>query len=113
MVGCAIKKLKLGKSCGNDGLTCEHFKFADKRQNVLVSLFYTSIFIHGYIPADFMKTIIVKNKSGDICDVDNYRPIALVTVASKMFEIMLVDIFELSLQTSDNQFGFKKKHVTV
>ena len=48
----------------------------------------------------------------DICDVNNYRPIALVTVASKIFEIILLDIFELSLQTSDNQFGFKKKHST-
>ena len=52
---------------------------------------------------------LVKNKSGDICDVNNYRPIALVTVASKIFEIILLDIFELSLQTSDNQFGFQKK----
>ena len=51
-----------------------------------------------------MKTIIVsivKNKSGDICDVNNYRPIALVTVASNIFEIILLDIFELSLQTSE------------
>ena len=67
-----------------------------KRLYVLLSLLYTSIFMHGYIPADFMKIIIVlrvKNKAGDICDVNNYRPIALVTVASKIFEIILLDIF--------------------
>ena len=38
------------------------------------------------LPGDFMKTIIislVKNKYGDLSDVNNYRHIALVTVVSK------------------------------
>ena len=62
-----------------------------------------------------MKTIIlplVKNKNGDSSDVNNYRPIALVTIASKIFEIVLLHFLEPYLLTRDNQFGFKKCHST-
>ena len=66
-------------------------------------MFYTSVITHGYLPLDFMNTIsvpLVKNKTGDTSDVhvDNYRPIALVTIASKIFENVLLDI----LQTFEN-----------
>ncbi len=109
MVETAINKLKSGKSCGNDGLAGEHFKHADSRIYVLLSLFYTCMLTHGYIPDNFMKTVIiplVKNKSGDMCNVNNYRPIALVTVASKILEIILLDHIQDYLLTSSNQFGF-------
>ena len=38
--------------------------------------------------------------------------IALVTVASKIFEIMLLEMLTPYLNTTDNQFGFKKGHST-
>ena len=78
---------------------------------ILLSLFYTSALKHGYLPSDFMKTVIVplvKNKTGDTSDVHNYRPIALVTVASKIFENVLLDLLQTYLLTCDNQFGFKR-----
>ena len=33
---------------------------------------------------------IIKNKSGDLSDNNNYRPIALATVASKLFESLIL-----------------------
>ena len=49
--------------------------------------------MHGYFPSMFMKTAIVliikKNKTGDTSDKNNYRPIVLVTAASKIFELCL------------------------
>ena len=60
-----------------------------------------------------MKTIIillVKNKSGDTSDVNNYRPIALVTVTFKIFEIILLEPIESYLDTTENQVGFKESH---
>ena len=63
-----------------------------------------------------MKTIIVPlitNKTGDINDKNNYRPIALVTAASKIFELAMLDLIEHNIKTSCNQFGFnKRKHAT-
>ena len=53
-----------------------------------------------------MKTIIiplVKNKSGDTSDINNYIPIALVTFASKIFDIILLELTESNLDTTDNQ----------
>ena len=55
---------------------------------------------------------LIKNKAGDSSDVNNYRPIALVTIASKVFEIIVLDVIEPFIATCDNQFGFKKKHDT-
>ena len=55
---------------------------------------------------------VIKNKSGDSSDVNNYRPIALVTIASKMFEMIVLDFMEPFIVTCDNQFVFKKKHST-
>ena len=58
-----------------------------------------------------MKTIIIpliKNKSGDTSNVN--RPITLVNVASKIFEIILLERLTPYLNTTDNPFGFKKGH---
>ena len=63
----------------------------------------------------FTKTAIVpiiKNKTRDTSDKNNYRPIALVTAASKNFELCLSVILENYLFTHDQQFGFKSKHST-
>ena len=43
---------------------------------------------------------------------NNYRPIALVTADSKIFEICILEVLEMHLITHDHQFGFKSKHLT-
>ena len=53
---------------------------------------------------------ILKNKNGDTSAKSNYRPIAIVTAMSKIFELCLSRIMDVYLFTSDNQFGFKQKH---
>ena len=53
---------------------------------------------------------IVKNKSGNLSDSSNYRPIALATIISKMFASVLLLKCAEYLSTSDNQFGFKSCH---
>ena len=115
MVSVAISKLKCGKACGSDRLFADHYIHADSRLAVLLSTFFTSALTHGHVPYAFMQSILVpviKNKSGDSNDVNNYRPIALVTIASKHFEMILLDVMEPFIVTCDNQFGFKKKHST-
>ena len=62
-----------------------------------------------------MKTAIVpiiKNKTGDSSDKGNYRPIALVTACSKIFEICLLKMLEIYLNTHDHQFRFESQHAT-
>ena len=62
-----------------------------------------------------MKTAImpiIKNKTGDTSDKNNYRPIALVQTTSKILKLWLSEILENCLFTHDQQFGFKSKHST-
>ena len=80
-----------------------------------MSLLYSSMFIHGFLPDAMMITIIapiIKNKAGDLSDNNNYRPIALATIASKLFESLILSRVSTFLSTCVNQFGFKKHHST-
>ena len=54
----------------------------------------------------------VKNKCGNITDSNNYRPIALATIVSKLFESVILMKCEQYLTTSANKFGFKTGHST-
>ena len=89
--------------------------FAHRITHVLLSLLFNAVIIHGYLPSDFMRTAmvpIIKNKTGDTSDKNNFRPMALITAASKLFEICILEVLEAYLLTYDHQFGFKCKHST-
>jgi hypothetical protein len=76
---------------------------------------FTAVLIHYYTPVPLVEVClvpIVKNKSGDITSQENYRPIALATVASKLLELLILQRFEEKLYTADAQFGFKPDHST-
>ena len=55
---------------------------------------------------------ITKNKTEDTSNKNNYKPIALDTAASKLFEICTLDVLENYLLTHDDQFRLKTKHST-
>ena len=110
-----IGKLECGKSAGPDGIGAEYLKFSNIKIHVLLSMCFTLCLAHGYLPPAMIETtivLIVKNKSGNLSDSSNYRPIALATIISKMFESVLLLKCAEYLSTSDNQFGFKSCHST-
>ena len=51
---------------------------------------------------------ILKCKNKDATNVGNYRPIAVVTTISKLFEHFTLFYIKPFLSTSDHQFGFKR-----
>ena len=111
----AIKKLGDNKSCGLDHISAEHLKNASNNLIPLLAMCISGFLIHGILP-DSMITVllvpVIKDKSGKINSKDNYRPIALASILSKVLEIILLARLEIYLLTSDNQFGFKKEHGT-
>ena len=87
-----IHAMPVGKAPGYDSVSNEHFKYANEKLHVLMSLLYSSMLIHGFLSDAMMITIapIIKNKAGDLSDNNNYRPIALATIASKLFESLIL-----------------------
>ena len=76
---------------------------------------FTGLFVHGFLPNALMTVVlipIIKNKCGNISSKDNYRPIALASVVSKLLEVIVLNRLENILTTNANQFGFKKGHGT-
>ena len=100
---CAMKKLPNNTSPGYDGLMSEHFKHASHRLYVLMAIALQSLMKHGFYSQQFMTTMLVpilKNKNGDIASKSNYWPIALLTVASKILETILVNHVEECIVTT-------------
>ena len=89
--------------------------YASEKLHVLISQLFNSVNIHGYLPTRLMETIIVpivKDNKVVLTDKNNYRPIALTCVASKLLELLILDTCKDTINTSDSQFGFKEKHST-
>ena len=82
---------------------------------LLLSIGFTCMFKHCYIPQCMINSVIIpliKNKCGDHTGKNNYRPIALSSIISKVFEHIIAERLEVYLWTNDNQFGFKSGHST-
>ena len=66
------------------------------------------MFKHSYMPQSMINSIIVplvKNKCGNLTDKNNYMPIALSSITSKVFEHIILLRLEEYLWTTDNQLG--------
>ena len=111
----AIGQLADNKACGMDNITAEHLKLASPRVAALLSICFTGMMTHGTLP-DSMLTVtlvpVIKDKAGKVGSMDNYRPIALASILSKVLERVLLDRVSEFICTTDNQFGFKAKHST-
>ena len=110
-----INALPCNKSPGLDGLTSEHLKYASSQLSVLLSILMSSILVHGRVPSAMLKSVmipIVKYKNKHITDKENYRPICLANVFTKVIENVLLSRLQNRLSTTCSQFGFKAKHGT-
>ena len=69
----------------------------------------------GKLPSTLMNVVIIpllKGKSADPADVNNYRPITIASALSKVPEQVLLSRLARYLCTADSQFGFKQAHGT-
>ena len=93
----------------------EHLKYSSEKLFTLLSMCLTGFFVHGYLPESMLTVIlvpIIKNKAGKINSINNYRPIALASILSKIIENIIFNRIEHQLITNPNQFGFKRGHST-
>ena len=107
-----VRELVVNKSCGIDGIYAEHMLYCFHVLFRLLGLCMSSFFVYGFLPDEMMTVAlvpIIKSKSGHIMSKDNYRPIALASIVSKVLEKILLNRLYIFLDTCSNQFGFKKK----
>ena len=58
----------------------------------ILSCLFTSMLSHGYLPKQMLVSVVVpvvKNKNSSLSSKNNYRPVALSSVMSKVFEKLL------------------------
>jgi len=111
----ALSQQKRGKAPGPDGLYMEAFMLGGHRLNLYLSILFNLFLVHGYVPDAFHRATImplVKCKTGDLSDVNNYRAIALSNSITKILESLLFSYIESYDAADEYQFGFKKNHST-
>ena len=113
----AVDDMKFGKANGLDRLASEHFKYGIEKLYALLCIGFIAILLYSHVPTEFSNTIlvpIIKDKKGNITDLDNYRTLAISTVASKILTILFSRKLLIAncLYTSDNQFSYKTNSST-
>ena len=65
----------------------------------------TGFMVHGFLPESMMSVVlipIIKDKKANISSIDNYRPVAIASVVSKVLERILLDRLSEYLDTMGN-----------
>ena len=84
-----MRGLKIKKAVGSDRIPSEVYKFASERLLTIMSMFLSGCMLSGKLLSTLMHVVIIpllKCKSKDPADVNNYRPIAIATALSKVHE---------------------------
>ena len=104
----ALASLKLGKAAGYDGLTTESLQYCHRVIFIHLKLLFSMMFVHGYVPDEFGVGVVVpvvKDQCADLCSADNYRPVTLSPVVSKVFEHCVLQKYGDMLYSDNMQFG--------
>lgn len=115
VIASCISRLKKNKSDGSLGFSSNHIIYGCHKLNVLLSLLFNSMLVHGYFPKELLKSTIIsipKDRSASLANSDNYRGISLFNSMCKLFDYVTIKLCDGKLDTSDMQFGFKQQHST-
>jgi len=91
-IASACKNHKSCKATGPDDMAMEALTNGTYGLFVHLAILFNLFINFSYLPNSFMQLIIVplvKNKAGDLLDLNNYRAIALSPVLSKLFDSVL------------------------
>ena len=111
----ALRKIKLGKSDGETGLSTDYLKNGSHKLHVYISILFSVMLSHGYVPKAMRTSSIIpipKNGRKSVNDSDNYRGIALSSVLGKVLDWVILHTCSDALKTTHYQFGFKPDHAT-
>jgi hypothetical protein len=110
----SISSLSRGKAAGLDELTAEHLQNSHPALCLLLAKLFNAMIDSSHVPNGFglSYTVPLPKCSHDTVSkalkADDFRGISISAVISKVFEKCILDRYARFLETSDNQFGFKK-----
>lgn len=112
-----IRKLKTRKAPGDDGIHNIMLKNLSQKSVVFITKIFNGCLKLGYFPNKWKtaKVIPLKKPGKDTSLPVSYRPISLLPVLGKLFEVMIYNrLLRCSEQLIMNeQFGFRSSHSTV
>ena len=76
----------------------------------------SAMICHSYAPTSFIKCSIIpipKGARANLTDSDKYRSIVISSLLSKLLDYVIIKQQNISLKTSDYQFGFKPESSTI
>lgn len=96
--------MKFGKACSPDNLSVEQSKYSHAILLIHRKWLFRVILVNNFVPDDFENGItipFVKDKAGNITSVDNYRPITLTPIVSRIVEGILLRMCESCLSSDE------------
>ena len=81
-----------------------------------ISKLLSAMICHSYASTSFIKSSIIpipKDARANLTDSDKYSSIAISSLLSKLLDYVIIKQQNISLKTSDYQFGFKPKSSTI
>ena len=108
----ATLKLKPGKTDPLINITSDYLINSPDILHQILTVCLKSFIIHGHV-SDFllvsMMIPIIKDKLGDRTSSDNYRSIAISSLVMKIFDLVILSVFEEFLQLDELQFGYQRE----
>ena len=104
------EKLKSSKTDPEFDLTTDALKNSPDSLYRNIASMIRSMLIHGHVCMELLGNAIIpliKDKCGKDDDSNNYRGIALSSLMLKIFDWILLLLFDEELGTDQNQFGFE------
>ena len=114
-----IKCLKLKKAPGFDLITSQVLKNLPKKALLFLQLIINAAIKLRYVPSTWKvaEIIMIPKPGKPPNDVKSYRPISLLPIISKLFEIFIQKRIQIYIDRfnviPNPQFGFRKSHATI
>ena len=104
------EKIKPGKSDPEHDITTDNLENAPFSLFIHLANFFRGILVHGAVNHSLLICaiiLLIKDKREATDDSGNYRGIALSSILFKVFDWIVLTLYDKELKNDDNQFGYQ------